>query len=341
MKRERFETIIERYRGLRIAVAGDYSLDRYLEIDPARSERSIETGREVHNVVRVRAQPGSAGTILNNLSSLGIGHLVPVGFCGDDGEGYELRKSLEMLPSVQMEHFVQTPERRTFTSCKPLVMNTGQPPEELNRLDSKNWSPTPVEVQDRLIESLESMPDQLDALVVMDQVEMPETGVVTTALLEAVRWIANAHRSLPIIADSRRGLSGFPPVIYKMNSTELAAMAGVSNGALSDKEQTRAAAKVSAATRQPVFVTQAEGGILGVTPDGRSYHRKGLPVRGEIDIVGAGDAVTANLIAALSGGAEIEEAMELARAAASIVIHQLGTTGTATVEQLAEIVLEK
>ena len=42
---------------------GDYCLDRYLEIDPARQELSLETGRAVHNVVRVRSQAGAAGTI--------------------------------------------------------------------------------------------------------------------------------------------------------------------------------------------------------------------------------------------------------------------------------------
>ena len=67
-------------------------------------------------------------------------------------------------------------------------------------------------------------------------------------------------------------------------------------------------------------------------------HAPPLPVRGEIDIVGAGDAVTANLSAALAGGASIGEAIDLANAAASVVIHQLGTTGTASVAQLREVV---
>jgi bifunctional ADP-heptose synthase (sugar kinase/adenylyltransferase) len=61
-----------------------------------------------------------------------------------------------------------------------------------------------------------------------------------------------------------------------------------------------------------------------------------LPIRGPIDIVGAGDAVTANLAAALAAGATPHEALELANAAASIAIHQLGTTGTASVEQIAQ-----
>jgi bifunctional ADP-heptose synthase (sugar kinase/adenylyltransferase) len=46
--------------------------------------------------------------------------------------------------------------------------------------------------------------------------------------------------------------------------------------------------------------------------------------------------VTANLTAALASGASRPEALELAMAAANVVIHQLGTTGTASPEQLAK-----
>ena len=76
---------------------------------------------------------------------------------------------------------------------------------------------------------------------------------------------------------------------------------------------------------------------LHALPDGQTDHITSLPLRGEIDIVGAGDSVTANLTAALAAGATLREAIELANAAASIVIHQLGTTGTASVEQLHEL----
>ena len=82
-------------------------------------------------------------------------------------------------------------------------------------------------------------------------------------------------------------------------------------------------------TGQPVFVTLAECGIVGALPGQRPEHVPAHPVRGPIDIVGAGDAVTANLAAALAAGADAREAMELAMAAASLVIHQLGTTGAA------------
>ena len=49
--------------------------------------------------------------------------------------------------------------------------------------------------------------------------------------------------------------------------------------------------------------------------------------------------MTANLTAALAADATLTEAMQLAMAAASVVIHQLGTTGTANVRQIGELLL--
>ena len=64
MNASRFSEITGNYANLSVAVVGDFCLDRYLEIDPARAEESIETGLEVHNVVNVRSQlgPASAST---------------------------------------------------------------------------------------------------------------------------------------------------------------------------------------------------------------------------------------------------------------------------------------
>src|SRR2546421_7078528 len=126
MTSSRFHAIARRYPNLRIAILGDFCLDRYLEIDPAKHELSLETGLPVHNVVNVRAQPGGAGTVLNNLAALGVGAIFPVGFCGDDGEGYELRRALAAQPAVRLDHFLQSKERHTFTYCKPLVIEPGK-----------------------------------------------------------------------------------------------------------------------------------------------------------------------------------------------------------------------
>jgi len=336
---ERFEKIIAGYPSLRIAVIGDFTLDRYLEIDPARAETSVETGLPVHNVVNVRTLPGSAGTILNNLAALGAGKIYAVGFCGMDGEGFELRRALASKHGVSLEHFLQSQERRTFTYCKPLIVKTGEVPRELNRLDTKNWSPTPPAVEDELIQSVSALAPNVDAIILLDQVEVTETGVVTRRLLDSVGEVATRQPKLLISADSRRGLRNFPPVIFKMNAVELSALTGAASDG-DDVAIKETALTLARANGRLVFVTLAERGMVGASPDGTVEHVPALPVRGEIDIVGAGDAVTANLIAALAAGATVREALELASAAASIVIHQLGTTGEASVKQLRDVLLK-
>lgn len=336
MSPDRFQAITGKYPALSIAIVGDFCLDRYLEIDPARGEVSIETGLPVHNVVNVRSQPGAAGTILNNLVALGVGTISPVGFCGEDGEGYELRRSLLARRGVRLEYFEQTELRRTFTYCKPLVIESGRAPRELNRLDSKNWTPTPALLQGRIVDSTARAASESDGVIVMDQVDIPETGVVTSKLLEALPHIANELPQLLILADSRRGLRGFNEVALKMNSAELSSLTGATPQ-LDPGEVKQMAIELSRRQHRKVFITLAESGIVGATPAGEAEHVPSFPVRGEIDIVGAGDSVTANLTAALAAGATLRESLEIAMAAASIVIHQLGTTGTASVNQIRQL----
>jgi rfaE bifunctional protein kinase chain/domain len=330
--------LAQRYARLRLAVVGDFCLDRYLEIDPARQERSLETGRPVHNVVRVRAQAGAAGTILNNLVALGVGEIHAVGFAGADGEGFELRRALAALPGVRLEHFVESPLVRTFTYCKPLVLHPDRPPEELDRLDSKNWRPTPAEVEDCLIRAVDELAAQADAFILMDQVSVAETGVVTRRLREAVAAVSRRRPEVLILADSRRGLRDFPPLTFKMNRAELRSLIGADHE-LEMAEVRRAAGELANRNGRAVIVTLAEQGLLGAAPDGTVTHVAALPVRGPIDIVGAGDAVTANLAAALASGCPLPEALTLANAAASVVIHQLGTTGTASLAQIQQLLL--
>jgi rfaE bifunctional protein kinase chain/domain len=330
---ERFQSITEKYSALRVALVGDFCLDRYLEIDPGRAEVSIETGLPVHNVINVRTQPGAAGTILNNLVALGVGTIHPVGFCGNDGEGFELKRELVAKAGVAPSYFLQTPARRTFTYCKPLVIEPGQPPRELNRLDSKNWTPTPAAVEGELVASVRALAPQVDAMILLDQVDVPETGVITKRVLEEVSTVTKNFPKLLIVADSRRGLRGFPPVVFKMNANELAALTG--NPPAADLETTnRITVALARQNGRAVFTTLSERGIVGALPDGEVAQVPALPLRGPIDIVGAGDSVTANLTTALAAGANLREAMELTNAAASVVVHQLGTTGTASVADL-------
>jgi hypothetical protein len=61
MSRDRLEQLLHTFPRLRIGLVGDLFLDRYLEIDAARREMSIETGLEAYQVTAVRNSPGALG----------------------------------------------------------------------------------------------------------------------------------------------------------------------------------------------------------------------------------------------------------------------------------------
>jgi len=333
MTPSRFREITSRYPSLRLVVAGDFCLDRYFEIDPARPEASIETGRPVHNVTRVRCQAGAAGTITNNLVALGVGEIRCVGVAGDDGEGWELRRALGKLPGVRLEQFLTAGSRQTFTYSKPLVMHPGQPPEELNRLDQKNWTVTPADLAARVGQAVVESLVGADAAMLLEQVDLPDTGAISRTWFAANSPVRAALEAQRVFADSRIGLRGWPAVMFKMNAAELGHLTGAPAGSIPEVQA--AAAQLAATNGRRVFITLAERGIVSAAPGETPIHVPALPVRGPIDVVGAGDAVTANLMSALAAGATPTEALQLAMSAAHTVVHQLGTTGAATIADLA------
>ena len=88
---------------------------------------------------------------------------------------------------------------------------------------------------------------------------------------------------------------------------------------------------------QGVFVSLSEDGIVGALPGAKASHVAGFSCGDQIDIVGAGDAVMANLALALASNASAVESMNIAMAAASIVVRQLGTTGVATCNDISSV----
>ena len=101
------------------------------------------------------------------------------------------------------------------------MLEPGQPPRELNRLDSKNWTPTPLELQRDLAERVRELARRVDVLVLLDQVDIAETGVATPLVCEAAHAALVERSELRVLADSRRGLQSFPPLGFKMNAAEL------------------------------------------------------------------------------------------------------------------------
>src|SRR5437868_2972292 len=108
----RVEQLLQRIPYLTIGVVGDLFLDRYLDIEAALTEPSIETGLDAYQVVRVRNYPGAAGTVISNLAALGVKDIIPVSIVGDDGEWYELSQALDDIGASDASVWIYTCEGR-------------------------------------------------------------------------------------------------------------------------------------------------------------------------------------------------------------------------------------
>ena len=335
LSRRRLEELLVRLRGLRIAVVGDFYLDAYYDCDPGLDEASLETGNTCHQVVRTRRQPGAAGAVAANLAALGAGSVHAIGFCGEDGEGWELRRALEGL-GLDMAGFLTAAERRTPTYGK--ICQVGRDGgrlvlrRELERLDIRNRRRTPPWVQEGLTGYLRAGP--WDAVAVVDQSPDAGCGVVTAAMRSCLDDLAAAHPERVILVDSRQRLRRFPRLPVKPNRREAAAALG-----LPPAPSVRAAATQArqlAAGRRPVFLTLAERGLVTAAPEGPLHHVAGFPPPAgvPVDPVGAGDSITAALVCCLAAGASPVEAALAANLAGSVTVQQIGTTGTASPAQI-------
>jgi bifunctional ADP-heptose synthase (sugar kinase/adenylyltransferase) len=313
-----------------IGVLGDLFLDRYLDIDAALTEPSIETGLDAYQVLRVRSYPGAAGTVINNLAALGVRHILPISVIGDDGEGYELRQALAALGVVATDHLLGRSDRRTPTYTKPMLAEAGRPPRELNRLDIKNRSRLPADAEDLVIAAIRAVLRIADALVVLDQVSEADCGVVTARVRDELARYAAENPTQFILADSRERIDQFRSVCVKPNRGECLGTAG------SGEDVSAAAQALALRVDAVTFCTDGERGIRVAYPEAGRHPDlvPSYPVSGPIDTVGAGDSTSAGITCAIVAGASPEEAAAFGNLVASITIQHIGTTGTATPGQV-------
>jgi rfaE bifunctional protein kinase chain/domain len=340
MNLDRLHAILDCFPGLNILVLGDFFLDKYLIIEHALAEISLETGLEAHQIVKLRCSPGAAGTVTSNLRAMGV-NVWALGVIGDDGEGFELLRALRNT-GVDVSALVVRADRVTPTYTKPLLQEPDGTQRELNRLDIKNRASLPPDAEDQVIAQLRSLLPHVDGVVVADQVPEADCGVITERIRAEISALARAYPQAVFVADSRERIGLFRDVMLKPNAREALGATCPAQEDLSPLEESEVSSAALASGAElyrragrPVFLTLGAAGIAVFDEDGRAQV-PAVPVCGPIDIVGAGDATMAGICSALCAGATAHEAAQAGCLAAAVTIRQLGTTGTASRAQILD-----
>ncbi|HZT32439.1 MAG TPA: PfkB family carbohydrate kinase [Bryobacteraceae bacterium] len=319
------EEILRAIPRLSALVVGDICLDRWCTYDPATSEPSRETGIPRIGVVRTEVTPGAGGTVANNLAALGCGRVAVLGAIGDDGFGFELSRELGAR-GISSELCVRAAGMQTFTYTKVINQATGV--EDQPRLDFIHTAPLPPAVEGRILDNLQSAVDTFDAILISDQAETSQGGVITPAVRELLAELAPNYPDKIFFADSRARIHLFRQVIVKPNRQEAAAACHALFGS------TDYAALRRHVEARLLMVTHGGEGVLVVSDAGETWI-KTRPVAHPVDICGAGDSFSAGAALALAAGASPAEAAAFGNRVASITIMKKGTGTASPAEVLA------
>jgi rfaE bifunctional protein kinase chain/domain len=258
---------------------------------------------------------GAAHVALNVRALCGSVDLVSV--VGADSDSERLRAVLGAA-DVRVSGLVTDERRRTTTKVRVVTTRN----QQVARIDYEADEAVTGEIEDALIDQLNSRLNSVSVLVVSDYLK----GVITRRLM-TVATSAARDGGIPVLIDPKIPhldyYAGASLITPNHHEAELATQLRIRT---TGDAQTAAAVFKQRAQCGGVLITRGEHGMW-LTADGVEGH---LPTaaREVSDVTGAGDTVIATLALALAAGGTTAEAAQLANEAAGIVV---GRFGAATV----------
>ena len=311
MRKSRVREICRSMRRASVAVVGDVMLDRYIWGIVERI--SPEAPVPVVAVAETSIRPGGAANVAWNLASLGVRTRL-AGVMGRDGSGGEMKRLMRERGLSPLD-LVADPRRPTTEKIRIVAHS-----QQVVRADFESSEPISGGVLKRLLSAVRDAIAGAKAVIVSDYGK----GVVSTEVMDLVRSLCSAAR-VPFLIDPKeghfslyRGAFAVTPNkkeaggFYNRRIRSEADLEFVGRALLHDLEATA------------VLVTRGEEGMTLFEGRKRPRH---FPTRASevYDVTGAGDTVISVLAAGLAAGASLHESIELANAAAGIVVRELGT----------------
>jgi D-beta-D-heptose 7-phosphate kinase / D-beta-D-heptose 1-phosphate adenosyltransferase len=304
---------------LRVLVAGEVILDRYVWGDVARV--SPEAPIAVLQVHRTEERPGNAGFVMANIRALGA-RVSALSVVGADRNGRLLREIFRDL-GIGTRPMLVDSDRPTIVKERILgsVQSANRATQQLLRIDQEDPRPISPANERALIRYLKREVARADGVLVSDI----NKGLLTPGLLRALIDSARA-RGIPVIVDPRlaedfsiyRGATALVPNRYE---TELA-----TGRRLLDRDAwMRASAELVRKLRLEACLVTLDRDGMYLAERGRSHTYIPTTPRAVYDVTGAGDVVLAVFGLFAIAGLSFAAAARLANIAAGIEVSRMGT----------------
>ena len=331
-----FLEILSGFPNQKIAVIGDLILDKYLFGDVDRI--SPEAPVPIVKITGEKYVPGGAANVAANIATL-QGQSYLFGMVGNDPNQEILKNKVAEL-GINIDGILIDPKKQTIRKTRVLGMN-----QQLLRIDYEDTNYIDPNLENEFISKLQQI-ENLTAIIISDYAK----GTITQKLLEQIISYANQHEIALIIDPKPKHKLWYKNAfLVTPNKKEAQEMSGISIE--SEQDYYEAGKKLVQELSSHVIISAGAEGMYVFEKSIRDKV-KGLGDREALsdqthisqldtqhlsilhiptqahevyDVSGAGDTVVATLALAISSGASISNAANLANYAAGIKVGKSGT----------------
>jgi rfaE bifunctional protein kinase chain/domain len=316
MTSDRLRGILNHFENVRIAVVGDFILDRYLIGDTERISR--EAPVIVVNYKETRHHPGGAANAAQNITSFGA-LAEAVGIVGEDKDG-EILAGLLAERGIGTSALIRSSQVETAVKIRVTAGELHAQRQQLVRIDRSYQIKNNPSLLAELEKRIEEIVPRSDAVLISDYGMGVVPGPVSRAAIAACR-----SAGVPVVADSRyhlleyEGASAATP-----NESEVREALGYKPWQEVPPER-MAEELLQRTGLDGIIITRGSVGMYAVDAAGIGRSIGVVGSNEATDVTGAGDTVSAVAALSLASGATIIEAAEMATYAASVVVMKRGT----------------
>lgn len=171
-----------------------------------------------------------------------------------------------------------------------------------------------------------------DAVVILDQLDQEDCGVVTKEVRNAIAVMKEKHPEIMFYMDSRQFINSIDStVVRKCNNIEFERAYNVPASNLS-------ASSTKLSNDIPFIVTMGAA-RTAIALNGNVNIITSVMIDGDVDTRGAGDAFTAGYVTARLCGIDELSSVELGNCSAACCVSQIASTGHTTFEHILQMMI--
>ena len=324
--------LVKKLGNAKILVVGDLALDEMVYGDTERISREAPVLILQHTHTKFIL--GGASNAAHNVADVNGGKVSVIGVIGDDYQANDLKQAF-CEANIDCSSLITDKTRKTITKTRISGSCSHSITQQIVRIDRQTNAPISKETEKKLIDEIEKLVPQYDAVILSDY----HIGTLSDNVISAVISTAKKFNK-KVVVDAQRDLNRYYGVTSMTpNLPDTQKHVGFY---LKNKEDFMKAGNIllEQSGAEAVLITCGADGMVVVDNNDKYTH---IPVfnKAEVfDVTGAGDTVTALYTLALAVGAEPVYAAIIGNIAAGIVVKQYGCATTSIDEIIKSIPTE-